>query len=73
MPYLPPRAAPGSYYHQHAECYYVSGASTGYEVYLIPVGDSATFTRQGDGGYINWAFQGPDGHLSRIDNVVNFF
>ncbi|KAG2485298.1 hypothetical protein HYH03_015972 [Edaphochlamys debaryana] len=60
----------GSYVHQHAECYYLSGCSQGYEVYLIRHGDWAKFTRHGDGGWINWAMCGS--RFNRSDNVVEW-
>ena len=72
MEHHPPRATAGQRIHQHAECYYASGASTGYEVYLMRCGDSVTFTRMGDGGFMNWAF---DGRYNREDgsNIVHFY
>ncbi len=60
----------GAFVHQHAECYYASGASTGYDVYLVRHGDQAQCVRHGDGGWINWAVYGS--HYTRNDNVVTF-
>lgn len=61
----------GVYLHTHVECYnQCFNTSTGFEVYLVMHGDTAKFTLQGDGGYINWAFCGSNWH--RDGNVVDF-
>ncbi|KAF5346529.1 hypothetical protein D9756_010024 [Leucocoprinus leucothites] len=41
--------------HQHQEFDLQIGGTVGYEIYWLR---SGTFRRQGDGGYINWAWQG---------------
>ncbi|KAF5356951.1 hypothetical protein D9756_006373 [Leucocoprinus leucothites] len=48
--------------HQHQEFDLQIGGTVGYEIYWLR---SGTFKRQGDGGYINWAWQGV---ISGTDN-----
>ena len=43
--------------HQHVELGMAVG-SCGYEVYLSPKGQHFKFVRNGDGGFINWAYGG---------------
>jgi hypothetical protein len=43
--------------HQHVEVPMTAG-TVGYEAYFAPKGQPFKFVRKGDGGYINWAFQG---------------
>lgn len=59
--------------HQHAELEYKLGTSQGYEVYFVKEGDEATFTREGDGGYINWAYICSPDHCKQDDNKLNMF
>lgn len=67
----------GPHIHQHAELHYVIGTSQGYEVYFVKEGKKATFTREGDGGYINWAFVCETSHCKRgkgdHENVLHMF
>ena len=44
----------------------VLGFTKGYETYVF---DSGTFTRAGDGGFVNWSFAG---NFVQNDNVVVF-
>lgn len=48
----------GSVVRQHTEMKYASGATQGYEVYLIQNGKRVFFHRKGDGGHLNWAVHG---------------
>lgn len=55
----------GSYVtHLHFELR-VSNGTIGYEIYLSPKGKPFEFVRNGDGGYINWAYSG---EFMRKDN-----
>ncbi len=50
--------------HQHFELR-VSNGTIGYEIYFSPKGKPFEFVRNGDGGYINWAYCG---EFTRKDN-----
>ena len=55
----------GEHVHKHVEFYTGAGNSYGYEVYLMRKGQKTVFILDGDGGFINWCFQGNynrDGH-----------
>lgn len=43
--------------HQHFELR-VSNGTIGFEIYFSPKGKPFEFVRNGDGGYINWAYSG---------------
>jgi hypothetical protein len=54
----PNEKTPGTYArHQHVELGMTVG-TCGYDVYFAPKGKPFTFVNQGDGGFINWAFNG---------------
>ena len=54
----PDPKAPGSYVrHQHVELGMTLG-TCGYDIYFSPKGKPFTFVNHGDGGFINWAFNG---------------
>ena len=48
----------GKAIHQHVEVPLAFG-TYGYEVYFVKPGKHFSLTRQGDGGFINWAYIGP--------------
>ncbi|WPG97941.1 Hypothetical protein R9X50_00072400 [Acrodontium crateriforme] len=53
--------------HQHVELPLTAPRTMGYEIFAFT---SGTFTLQGDGGFINWCF---DGNFNRDGNNVTFF
>jgi hypothetical protein len=48
----------GVWIHQHYELPISFGRTIGYEVYFSKKGDSFTLENLGDGGFINWAYNG---------------
>jgi len=55
--------------HLHIEVPMTVG-TCGYEIWLLPKGQKITFVRNGDGGFINWAF---GGRFNRDGDTVNFY
>lgn len=55
--------------HRHEEFKVSFGKTIGYEIYYFK---SGTFTRQGDGGYLNWAYSGRVKSKSKDGSVVTF-
>lgn len=54
----PDEKAPNTYVrHQHVELGMAFG-TCGYDIYFSPKGKPFTFVNHGDGGFINWAFNG---------------
>ena len=54
------------YVHMHQEVGMKVG-TCGYEIYVSPKGSPFVFTLNGDGGYINWAYEG---EFSRNDKTI---
>jgi hypothetical protein len=48
----------GNFIHQHYELPISLGRTIGYEIYFSKKGDPFSLENLGDGGFINWAFDG---------------
>ena len=57
----------GEYVHQHVELPISLGRTIGYEVYFSLRGKPFTLTKQGDGGWINWGY---DGWFTRSGDTI---
>ncbi|RXW23738.1 hypothetical protein EST38_g2125 [Candolleomyces aberdarensis] len=57
------------WFHRHEEFPVAFGKTIGYEIYWFK---SGTFTRSGDGGYLNWAYGGNIKNKSGDGKVVTF-
>ncbi|KAJ2922110.1 hypothetical protein H1R20_g14992, partial [Candolleomyces eurysporus] len=57
------------YFHRHEEFPVSFGKTIGYEIYWFK---SGTFTRQGDGGYLNWSYGGNIKKKSKDGKVITF-
>ena len=58
----------GIFIHQHEELYFLADIkSIGYEIYFSKIGDPFWLENLGDGGYINWAY---DGYFERDGNRI---
>ncbi|KAF9445743.1 hypothetical protein P691DRAFT_805237 [Macrolepiota fuliginosa MF-IS2] len=55
--------------HSHHEVDIKIGGTIGYEIYWFK---SGTFSRQGDGGYINWAWSGFPKEITDNGATINF-
>jgi hypothetical protein len=62
----PAHRVSGDHIHQHVELP-MSVGTCGYEVYLAQKGRPFTFVLEGDGGFINWAY---DGEFNRNDKTL---
>jgi hypothetical protein len=60
-------SASGEYVHQHVEFPISLGRSIGYEVYFAQKGRPFALELKGDGGYLNWAY---NGEFSRNGNTI---
>ncbi len=58
----------GIYIHQHVELDFFLGTTIGYEIYFSKIGDPFDLVNLGDGGYINWAF---NGYFNRDGNHIS--
>ncbi len=59
----------GIYIHQHEELYFLLDIkSIGYEIYFSKIGDPFWLENLGDGGFINWAY---DGDFERDGNRIS--
>ena len=66
-----PHDRDGIFVHQHVEMYYTVGPITksiGYEIYFSKFGDPFWLENLGDGGYINWSY---DGSFERDGNRIS--
>ncbi|KAJ2918935.1 hypothetical protein MD484_g1495, partial [Candolleomyces efflorescens] len=57
------------WFHRHEEFKVSFGKTIGYEIYWFK---SGTFTRKGDGGYLNWAYGGNIKKKSKDGKVITF-
>ncbi|KAJ3524035.1 hypothetical protein NMY22_g11178 [Coprinellus aureogranulatus] len=57
------------WFHRHEEFPVSFHKTIGYEIYWFKKG---TFTRRGDGGYLNWAYGGRIKNKSKDGKVITF-
>ncbi len=62
----PEHKTEGTSIHQHHELQISLGRTIGYEIYFSKKGDSFSLENLGDGGFINWAYDGYNREGMRI-------